>query len=467
MLNKNAKRVASILLLTATPLLARAQEADTSNAALEQRLKIVERQLEIQKEEAEAKAKDSAVVTASEKGFGIQSGDGKFALNFRALIQADGRFFTGDPAGQNFNDTFLLRRVEPQFSGSLGKFVGFVFTPQFTAGSNSTPGASITDVYIDLKFDPAATIRIGRFKGPISGLENLRTTGATKFVERGLPTYLLPARDYGVQLQGTVFGSTLSYFAGIYNGARDGSDATATDADNRHEFAARIFAEPFKNSPGFFQGFGIGVAAAKGSKLGTNVAGGNQVLPSYVTTGQNTFFSYTPAATGTPPTAPTVSAAGDQTRINPQLYFFRNSFGFLAEFVSSRQKLSASGVTASLTHTAYNVETTYLLTGEDASYSQPVKPRHPYTVGGDGWGALEVGARHGAIDIDDHAFPTFADPGKFATRARDYGAVLAWYPTTNLKVATDYNLTRFNGGAAGGGNRPIERAIFARVQVWY
>jgi phosphate-selective porin OprO/OprP len=455
------------LLAAISVLPAAAGAADPSADALDQRLKVIERQLEIQKEEADAKAKDAAVVKAGEKGFAITSADEKWQLNFRALIQADARFFVGDPAGQGFNDTFLLRRVEPSFSGSLGKLVGFQITPQFTAGSNSTPGASITDIYVDLKFDPAATVRVGRFKGPISGLENVRPTGATKFVERGLPTYLLPARDYGVQLHGTVFGGALTYSGGIYNGARDGSDATATDADNRHELAARVFAEPFKNSPGFFQGLGFGVAAGKGRKLGSNVAGGNQVLPSYVTTGQNSFFSYSPPAAGTPPVVPTVAATGDQTRINPQLFFFRNGFGFLAEYVTSKQALTSSGVTTSLTHKAYNVETTYLVTGEDASYSQPVKPKHPYAVGGEGWGALEVGARHGAIDIDDDAFPTFSDPAKSASKAQEYGAVLAWYPTSNLKVATDYNFTKFDGGAAGGGNRPIERAIFARVQVWY
>ncbi len=458
----------SLALLAAVSMLpAAANAADASAESLDQRLKIVERQLEINKEDADAKAKDAATVKAGEKGFSITSADEKWQLNFRALIQADGRFFIGDPASQNLSDTFLLRRGEAQFSGSLGKFVGFVFIPQFTAGSNSTPGASITDVYIDLKFHPAATVRVGRFKGPIAGLENLRSTGAIKFVERGLPTYLLPSRDYGVQLYGTVLDGALTYSGGIFNGARDGSDATASDADNRHELAARIFAEPFKNAPGFFQGFGFGVAAGKGSKLGTNVSGGNQVLPGYVTTGQNTFFSYAPAATGTPPATPTVSAAGDQTRINPQLFFFRNSFGFLAEYVTSKQKLASQGTTISLTHKAYNVEATYLLTGEDATYSQPVKPRHPYTIGGDGWGALEVGARHGAIDIDDDAFPTFADPGKSASKAKDYGAVVAWYPTTNVKVATDFDLTKFDGGASGGGNRPIERALFARVQLWY
>jgi len=191
-LNKNAKRVASILLLTSTPLLARAQEPDTSNTAVEQRLKIVERQLEIQTEEAANKAKDAPVLTAGEKGFSLKSANGDYELKLRALAQIDGRFFIDD---QNaFKDQFLLRRLRPTFEGSLGKFVGFRLTPEFAASATNSGdglGASIVDAYIDLKFAPWASIRGGKQKGPI-GLERLQSGGNLDFVERGYPPSWCP-----------------------------------------------------------------------------------------------------------------------------------------------------------------------------------------------------------------------------------------------------------------------------------
>lgn len=444
-----------------------AHAAEPGAGDLDQRLKAVERQLEVRQEEKNAGSDRAATVGAGDQGFSLQSADEKFQLRFRALIQADARFFAGDSSGQNFSDTFLLRRVEPSLQGALGPLVGFLITPQFTAGSNSSPGASITDIYIDLKFDPAATVRVGRFKGPISGLENVQPTGATRFVERGLPTYLLPARDYGAQLQGAVLDGTLAYAVGIFNGAPDGKDASATDVDNRKELAARIFAEPFRNAPGFFRGLGVGIAGARGAKLGGNVVGGNQVLASYVTTGQNTFFSYTPPAAGTPPSSPVVTAAGDHTRYEPQLYFYRSSFGLLAEYAVSRQDVAVGGMQDALTHKAWQIAATYALTGEEETYVAALRPRRPYRAGGDGWGAWEVGARYGVLDIDDGAFPAFADPAKSASRAQEFGAVLSWYLTNNLKLVADYDQTSFTGGADGGGNRPLERAIFARAQVWY
>ncbi|HVT36603.1 MAG TPA: porin, partial [Nevskiaceae bacterium] len=333
--------------LTAFAAAAAAQDATTQD--LEQRLRVVERQLEIQKEEAEARAKDSSQAVAGDKGFSLKSADGSYALNFKALVQADGRFYTGDPAAQGINDGFLLRRVEPTFQASLGKLVGVTFTPNFSAGSNSSPGVAVSDLFVEVKFDPAYTLRIGRYKTPVSGLENLQPSGAIRFIERGLPTSLAPNRDFGAQLQGALFGSTLSYAVGIFNGAADGRDAVPSDTDNRKEIAARIFAEPFKNSPGFFQGLGFGIAGSRGTKLGANTAvnGVNSVYQGYVTTGQQTFFNYAPSAPAG--SATTVAFAGLETRIQPQLYFYRNSFGLLAEYSTSRQELTATNVAGAVT----------------------------------------------------------------------------------------------------------------------
>lgn len=465
--NKKQKGIFAVSLVSlaaaAVAAPAYAAEEDVDNISLEQRVLILERKLEIQKEEADAKAKDGAGVTAGDKGFSFKSNDGNFELKLRTLIQADGRFYTGEPAGQALTDTFLVRRVEPSFQGTLGKLIGFTFTPQFGASPGAaTATAGVTDLFIDVKFDPAATLRVGRFKGPATGLENLQPTGAIKFIERGLPTNLSPTRDYGVQLQGVLFDNTLSYAVGVFNGAPDGKDAPAGDADNRKEVEARIFAEPFKNSPGFFQGLGLGVAASHGQKLGIT----NQV-PSYITTGQNTFFAY----------AGTTTSVGEQTRIQPQAYFYHNALGVIAEYTTSSLELasSAAGPTRKQDNTAWQVATTYLLTGEDASFNQPVRPSSPYKIGGEGWGAFEVGLRAGDITIDEDAFtaPALAAGAAAATNnfapvsnARDYGVAFNWYPTVNLKLAANFDYTSFKGGTAAIG-RPDERAIFVRAQVWY
>src|SRR3546814_3393598 len=103
------------------------------------------------------------------------------------------------------------------------------------------------------------------------------------------------------------------------------SDVCSSDL-NRKEIAARLFAEPFKNSPGFFQGLGFGVGGSYGDKDGTGDSGSVK----YRTPGQNTLLTY---LAGT-------AYDGSETRISPQAYFYRNSFGLLTEYIVAREKVA-------------------------------------------------------------------------------------------------------------------------------
>lgn len=430
----------------------------TSVQDLDQRIRILERQLEISKEEADAKAKEAAVVTAGDKGFSIKSAKGDYELQFRGLIQADARFFNGDNLGGNpgrLNDQFLLRRVEPTISGSLGKLVGFQITPQFGGDA-----PALLDFWGELRFDPAANVRVGRFKQPV-GLENLQSSPALTFIERALPTSLVPSRDNGIQLHGQFFNQTLSYAIGVFNGGADAGDAATPDTDNRHDIAARVFAEPFKNSPGILQNLGVGIAATTGNAYGA--ANTVAIKSNYKSVAQNSFFAY----------RGTTNANGKHTHLAPQAYWYNNNYGILAEYVISRQELVNGANARSVSHKAYQVAANYVLTGEDASF-KGVKPKSPFKIGGDGWGAFEIAARTSALTLDADTFTagggtSFADPTTAARKATEYGVAANWYLTSNAKVAINYEATRFDGGATAlqGTDRQNERAIIARVQLAY
>ena len=106
-----------------------------------------------------------------------------------------------------------------------------------------------------------------------------------------------------------------------------------------------------------------------------------------------------------------------------------------------------------------------VLTGEDAGYKGVAKPAHPFTVGGDGWGAFEVVGRYGELDVDDDAFGLWADPNLSASRASAYGIGLNWFLTSNLKLAFNHTRASFEGGAPAGADREDEKTFFSRVQV--
>ncbi|HEY4582964.1 MAG TPA: porin, partial [Lysobacter sp.] len=419
------------------------QAGSASLAALDERLKTVEQRLAAQAAPSKAAPPASTLAVSADKGVSLKSAPEQgIELKFRGLVQADGRTWIGDGAASQ-NDGFLMRRIQPVLEGTYGKLVGFRLMPEF-AGD----GASISDAYVDLKFDPRATLRVGRFKAPV-GLERLQSSGANTFVELGLSSELAPGRDLGVQLQGEFDDGALSYAVGAFNGAPDGRDAASSNPDDEFEYAARVFWEPFRGAGHAAAGLGVGLAASRGDVAGS----GGTALPRYRTPGQSQFFGYRAA----------VLADGERRRLAPQAWWYHGPVGLLGEYIESSQAVRVGGTAARIDNRAWQLAASWVLTGEDASYRGPVKPGRPFT--GDGFGAFELAARVGALTVDDAAFPLFADPAASARRVRAWTIGLHWYPTQNLKLATDYSEADFDGGAAAGLDRGTEKTLFTRAQV--
>ncbi|MHC9085018.1 OprO/OprP family phosphate-selective porin [Luteimonas sp. RIT-PG2_3] len=423
-------------------------------AALDLRLREIERRLAAQDAPpvtapatavAAAPSQAPVVSLSTDKGLSVKSADGAIDLKFSALLQADQRINLDDDANPQ-NDTFLWRRIRPTLQGTWGSLVGFRLTPEFAGDS-----ASVVDAWIDLKFDPRATVRIGKVKGPL-GLERLQSGNAIALIERGLPTELVPNREIGVQLQGDLAKGKLNYVAGVYNGAPDGRDGATSNPDNEFEYAARVFAEPWKGSDSVLAGLGFGVAASIGDKIGT----GANVLPRLRTPGQVQVFNY-----GT-----TVRADGEHLRWTPQAYWYAGPAGLLAEYVNSSQELveTVSGNRATLDNRAWQLVGSWVITGEKASYRGVARPDQPFAVGKPGWGAFEVVARYGRLDVDDATFPVFASAASAVSGIESWGIGLNWYLTGNLKLATNLTRTSFTQGAAGG-DRADEKILFTRAQV--
>jgi phosphate-selective porin OprO/OprP len=410
---------------------------DDAVAALTQRLAILERKLELADEAAAAKA---PVATLDSKGLAVKSPDGGFEVRLRGNLQVDHRLYAGEDA----NDGWAARRIEPILEGSLGPLVGFRLKPDF-AGDSPT----LAEAYVDLRFDPAYTLRMGKFKSPV-GLERLQSSSSLPMIERSFPTELAPNQDIGAQLQGELAEGAASYALGVFNGAPDGRDAPTTDADDNAEFAGRVFFEPWKNDANALSGLGFGFAASRGDKEGS----GNNFLPRYRTPGQLTFFNYRSG----------VAADGRHARWSPQGWYYRNAFGLIGEYIRSEQEVTVGGVRDSLAHDAWQLTASWVLTGEDAGYRGVARPNRPFAIDGEGWGAFEIVGRIGELDIDDDAFPLFADPSLAASRARSWGLGLNWYLGSNLKLAFNHTRTAFDGGAPLT-DRDDEKIFFSRVQV--
>jgi phosphate-selective porin OprO/OprP len=428
---------------------------------LEQRQSILERKYEVDQENAAAKAKETPVVTANSKdGFSVKSPDGSFVFKISGDIQADSRFFLNNAqdTAKGLTDTFLLRRARPTFEASLNKWMTGRLQTNFGQGS-----ATIEDAYINLAFHPLAQFRTGRFKAPF-GIENLKSSTRLTFIERALPTQLVPIFDQGVQLWGEPLDGRVGYAFAVTNGAVDGTNVDNTDANDRKEFTGRLFLKPLKKSAQpFLAGLGVGLAGSTGRQLGTTDAPG--LTSGYKTNAQTNFFTYLKdSSTG----KSRAVAAGQRTRWSPQLTWYPGSFGVMGEYVASRQAVQSTSTlqTTDLTHRAWQVAASYVLTGEVVN-EKGVTPRTPYQPGKPGWGALEVAGRYSQFNADDATYPTYSSLTSSAQSARCWTGGLNWYATGNLKLQSNYEYTSFNRGAAGTGNRPNERAILTRIQLTF
>jgi phosphate-selective porin OprO/OprP len=414
--------------------------------ALDQQVKILERLRELAADSLANAAKTGQSATANAKdGFSLKSADGQYSLKLRGYAQADGRFYPSDDADAISNN-FLLRRARPILEVTVGQYFGFRVMPDF-AGSQ----AALLDAYWEGKFDPAFSVRAGKFKPPI-GYERLQSATDVNFAERGLPTNLAPSRDIGLQIGGEA-GGVFEYQVGVFNGVPD-LGSPDTDLNDAKDLAARVFFQPIKD--GALRGLGFGISGStgvgEGSATATDLAG-------YRSASQQSFFRYRSDAL-VPDN--TVVADGRRSRLAPHAYLGFGPFGVLGEYTINRQEVRAGAATARLTHTAWQASGSFFLTGEYAGFRNPT-PRKPFDLKAGTFGALELAARYGELDIDDDAFPLFASPGSAATKAKGLGLGVNWHLNKQIKVLVSYEHTTFEGGAETG-DRASEDFVVTRFQ---
>jgi phosphate-selective porin OprO and OprP len=414
---------------------------------LDQQLRVLQRKLEIEKEQATEKAKVTPTVVAGREGYAVKSADGDFQLKFRGYVQADGRF-VGDSDGTSGPTNFVLRRVRPVLEATAFKLFDFKLMPDFGQGTTS-----LQDAYADLKFVPWLKVRAGKFKGPF-GLERLESATELTFVERGTPTNIAPNR---VQAFGDLAHERISYAVGIFNGVVDGG-STDTDDHSGKDVEGRVFFLPFKKAKSeTFQQLGLGVAGSDGSQRGTLTTPN---LPTYKTAAQQTFFKYRSDGTATG----TTFADGQHWRFGPQAYYYVGSVGFLTEYYVSSQRVRLGTKGADVQSAAWQVSGQWALTGEKESYRGIVSPRRNFDRQTGGWGGFELTARVGQQTIDDTAFPVFANPSAAARAALDSVVGVNWFVNKFVKLTGQYENINFDGGAPNGGDRSAERGVFTRVQ---
>jgi phosphate-selective porin OprO/OprP len=437
--------------LAPSPAAAQAQTPEERIHALDQQLKILARQIEIEKEAADAAKATAPVVTVGANGFEIRSADSAYRLRVRGYLHADTRLYPGDDDNRGV-DSFLLRRARPILEATAFKIFDVRLMTDFGGGT-----ATVQDAYVDARFGRFFNVRAGKQKAPV-GQERLYSATDILFIERALPTALVPNRDIGVIGYGDL-APWLTYQAGVFNGVIDGGSGD-TDLTDSKDVVGRLLVSPFKTSKNVqLQAFSIGIAGTSGKEVGTPAA---PALAQYRSGGQLVFFRY--RTDGTSPN--TTIADGQRSRFTTHGHYYVGQLGVQAEYVIARQAVRRAATTATLANQSWQVTGSWILTGETAT-GRVIAPRKPFDWGKKTWGAFEIVARVNALTVDDDAFPVFANLDQAASEATAAGLGLNWFLNRNVKIATNYERTTFERGAASGADRPDEHALFTRFQIGF
>lgn len=428
---------------------------------LDQKIRVIDRKNEVAAETAAAEKKAAPVIKANSGGFSIESGDKKHSIKLRGLIQADARNYFGDddPAVSN---EYLLRRVRPRFQGTLFSIFDFDINADFAPSS-----ANVQDAFVNARFQPWLQVQGGKFKVPVS-LERLQSGADIRFTERSyVSDSIAPNRDIGFQLHGNVLDQKLNYAFGVFDGQFDGQ-SNSSNRDNAansngKEFAARLFATPFKGNGNALDGLGFGVSFTRANSQDEFVA------DSYRSPGQRGFFAYN-AATVTD---------GNKTRISPQAYYYNGPFGLLGEYIRSSTDVTRGARSAKLDNDAWQIAGSWVITGEENSF-RGITPKNDFDLAKGGWGAWEVALRYHQLEVDPDAFEgaagvrfagapnTTTNFGQNTTeKARSWAAALNWYLNKNVKFQTTYEHTSFDSAFANLTDREDEKVLFTRFQIAY
>jgi phosphate-selective porin OprO/OprP len=429
---------------------------------LEQQVKVLQRNREVEKEISDEKSKTATTVSLGVSGLVVKSGDTNFVMNLHGYAQTDARFYEGQKSAA---DTFLVRRVRPILEGTVYEKYNYRLMLDIPSGSvtgSTTNNVNLLDdAYVNVKLWNEAQIQIGKYKSPV-GLERLKSTSELAFVETGFATQLTPNYDLGVMVHNDLFNSRIGYGAGIFTGAADGKSQDF-DADSGKDYVGRLFFQPFlQTSNDYLKHIGFGAGGSIGSHTGGPA-------PSYTTPGQQTIYSY----------STNLAAAGILYRIDPQAFYYVGPFGINAEYILSSQEYATKGLAASvpkrqrLNNQAWQVEGSWFVTGEENSFKgsgqQRVVPLRRFGLGADsGWGAFELVGRVQQLTLDNKSFDYAGFTGSGSVhQATSWGVGINWYLNPSLKFNLNYESTTFNQRSAVSGTASYkpEHVILTRAQL--
>lgn len=389
------------------------------------------------------------LVSMGPKGLTVQSKDARFSFNIRFpfMFDAKATLSEREPKG---GDAFFPRFFGPIFTVTIYEAV----TGKLIVGFQDQ-SVSVVNAWLDVAAHRLLHLKLGKFLYPIS-LERQVLPLRIVLLEHGIASALLPVSEFGAQLWGSTENKVFEYQLTFGNGTPTNA-RTEVDLDDGKEGVARVYLRPFATtSVRALKQLGLGIGASYGKRDDL------PVTTTIRTLGGRPLF----ALRGNDPMLGPVLADGDVLRLVPQLGYAGGPIAFYAEYVQLREELRRGAQRATLKHQSAHAVLTAVLTGEDAVLLDIVSPRRPLSLSEGGFGAFELVAHAEYVDIDDDAFPNFADPARSATSAWAVGGGFNWIPTDIIRVMLNYEHTSLEA-SRGAGKLRAENLLGLRVQALF
>ena len=360
------------------------------------------------------KSKKGLTIDTSGGGIKIKSGEQKFAIGGRLMLDYDSMDSGHQTENKSFSD-MEWRRTRINIKGSVNKHWSYKATYDFNSEKDT---ANLDEGYVKYDTKKGFTITAGKTKADMM-LEQRTSSKWISTVERGLLNAMNEKVNYLVGKPGDGAGVKLGFYAkeSRISGAISVFDAYKNDSDDDNDMilhsTARLNYSP-KMGKNEYAHFGVsyGMADYKGETSKAELQLG-------IHQGDKTLLAD--------------AAAGDITNLGIEAAYVNGPFSVQAEYFDNETELEDG--TKGFEWDGYYGQLSYILTGETRGYKwkgakfDKIKPKGKN-------GAIELVLRYEDISIDD------ADEGTVAANEVDIDRTVLgvnWYVTNTVKFMANYS----------------------------
>jgi hypothetical protein len=395
--------------------------------------------------------------------FFIKSADGQFSISPYGYVNTDYRIYKGDGAPA---DTFLLRQARFGFQGSYGSHFDFALLSDAAA----TTGSVVRDVYLNVRYKPEFQLQAGQFKAPFAQETGIGDT-SLDFVERGFQSMLYPSaasayRSPGIALHGDIDGGVVQYWVGAFNG----KGYALVNTTNQPEVIGRLRFYPWRKSNSeWFKQLAVGGSVDFAKSRGLS---GDQSFSATLPDGAYSFF-------------PQFAINGPIQRYNGEFTYLKSNFALRGEYDQlnmSRNNVGAEQVGGigtlslpSIIAKAWDISTTYLLTGEKRPENGTPRVKSPAfgpdTPGGKGrgLGAWELAFRFTGIQANEpgmsfNNYYTTGEVAPFNYHTDEFTIGLNYYPNYWVKYVLNVGIDQLKDPSTIGAVPQNYYVVMQRLQ---